>query len=209
MGCSQYWRHLRTIDICTRPGLSSCAGWWINEAREELQRALELVHGTRNGACSSGASGSWTRGGRPDTRSLLGTGSVLQQVYTVIAGVQPAKLAKLNTTTCRSRLAPRLELSDPRVLRHRAISLHTCAGPRIAARIDNDPRTIPTALDLPGSVSVRMWLPRPGITTTRCCSTVEADLGGGTVHLPAARFSLVDDAGKIESEQVIFCAAEA
>jgi len=37
--------------------------------------------------------------------------------------------------------------------------------------------------------------------------TVEADLGGGKVELPAARLYLLDDDGKIQSEQVIFYAA--
>jgi hypothetical protein len=37
--------------------------------------------------------------------------------------------------------------------------------------------------------------------------TVEVDLGGGKVELPAARLYLLDDDGKIRSEQVIFYAA--
>lgn len=37
--------------------------------------------------------------------------------------------------------------------------------------------------------------------------TVEADLGHGKVTLPAARLYLLDDNGKIKSEQVIFYAA--
>ena len=37
--------------------------------------------------------------------------------------------------------------------------------------------------------------------------TVEADLGGGKVELPGARLYLLDDDGKIQSEQVIFYAA--
>jgi SnoaL-like domain len=37
--------------------------------------------------------------------------------------------------------------------------------------------------------------------------TVEADLGGGKVELPGARLYLLDDDGKIRSEQVIFYAA--
>lgn len=39
--------------------------------------------------------------------------------------------------------------------------------------------------------------------------TVEADLGGGRVTLPAARLYLIDDNDQIKSEQVIFYAAEA
>jgi hypothetical protein len=39
--------------------------------------------------------------------------------------------------------------------------------------------------------------------------TVEADLGGGKVTLPAARLYLIDDNDLIKSEQVIFYAAEA
>lgn len=38
--------------------------------------------------------------------------------------------------------------------------------------------------------------------------TVKADFGGGAVDLPAARLYLVDDGGKITSEQVLFYAAE-
>ncbi len=38
--------------------------------------------------------------------------------------------------------------------------------------------------------------------------TVKADFGGGQVDLPAARLYLVDEGGKIASEQVIFYAAE-
>ena len=37
--------------------------------------------------------------------------------------------------------------------------------------------------------------------------TVEGDLGGGKMTLPAARLYLLDDDGKIRSEQVIFYAA--
>ena len=37
--------------------------------------------------------------------------------------------------------------------------------------------------------------------------TVEGDLGGGKMELPAARLYLFDDDGKIQSEQVIFYAA--
>jgi hypothetical protein len=37
--------------------------------------------------------------------------------------------------------------------------------------------------------------------------SVEADLGGGKVELPGARLYLLDDDGKIQSEQVIFYAA--
>ena len=37
--------------------------------------------------------------------------------------------------------------------------------------------------------------------------TVEADLGGGKVMLPAARLYLLDEDGKIEAEQVVFYAA--
>ncbi len=40
-------------------------------------------------------------------------------------------------------------------------------------------------------------------------ATVEADLGGGRVTLPAARLYLIDDNDQIKSEQVIFYAAEA
>jgi len=39
--------------------------------------------------------------------------------------------------------------------------------------------------------------------------TVEADLGRGTLTLPAARLYLVDDKDQIKSEQVVFYAAEA
>jgi hypothetical protein len=39
--------------------------------------------------------------------------------------------------------------------------------------------------------------------------TVEADLGGGKMTLPAARLYLIDDNDQIKSEQVIFYAAEA
>jgi hypothetical protein len=37
--------------------------------------------------------------------------------------------------------------------------------------------------------------------------TVEADLGGGKVTLPAARLYLLDENSKIKAEQVIFYAA--
>jgi hypothetical protein len=37
--------------------------------------------------------------------------------------------------------------------------------------------------------------------------TVKADLGAGTVTLPAARLYLLDDNNQIEAEQVIFFAA--
>ena len=39
--------------------------------------------------------------------------------------------------------------------------------------------------------------------------TVEADFGRGKATLPAARLYLIDSEGRIESEQVIFYAAEA
>jgi hypothetical protein len=39
--------------------------------------------------------------------------------------------------------------------------------------------------------------------------TVEADLGGGKVTLPGARLYLIDEDGKIKSEQVIFYAGTA
>jgi len=38
--------------------------------------------------------------------------------------------------------------------------------------------------------------------------TVEADLGGGKVTLPAARLYLIDEDDKIKAEQVIFYAAQ-
>ena len=38
---------------------------------------------------------------------------------------------------------------------------------------------------------------------------IEADLGGGKVTLPGARLYLVNDDGQVESEHVIFYAAEA
>jgi hypothetical protein len=39
--------------------------------------------------------------------------------------------------------------------------------------------------------------------------TVEADLGGGKLTLPAARLDLIDDNDQVKSEQVVFYAAEA
>ena len=39
--------------------------------------------------------------------------------------------------------------------------------------------------------------------------TVEANLGHGAMPLPAARGSLIDEAGKIAAEQVIFFATPA